>query len=71
MTREQEIIKAFDRYCKRTGMKPSTVGMWAHKDSKLYMRLLAGKSVRLETHAKLIAWFKEHTPKRNGGIKTA
>lgn len=64
MTREQEIIKAFERYCKRTGAKPSTAGLRAHKDSKLYMRLLAGKSCRQETHIKVMAWFKENTPKR-------
>lgn len=61
MERDQ-IIKAIDDYCAASGLKPTTVCVYALKSQHLYDRLRAGGECLPRTAKKLLAWIEANPP---------
>jgi hypothetical protein len=58
----EDILSACDRYCARTGQKPYIVGKKILNDPNFFRQLAAGRSCRLDTAKRVMAWLTENTP---------
>lgn len=60
MSETNSLLKEIRVFCRRLGMKPSTFGVRAVNDGKLYQRLSDGSDVRTATAAKIRKFMKTH-----------
>lgn len=70
LTRENEIINAFEAHHKATGLAYPTIGSRAHREQKMYDRLTKGGSCRPDTYKEVMDWFKQNTPIANENKKS-
>lgn len=55
--------RLFDAYCTYQGLKPSTVGMDAMRDPRLYEKVKSGSGAfTVQTYDKVVAWFAADWP---------
>lgn len=62
MSEASQLLKDIQAFCKRSKIKPSTLGRKAVNDGKLAQRLAAGRDVRTETVAKVRKFMVKHSP---------
>ena len=61
MRKEQLLILA-STYCHHTGKKLSTIGQYAARDGKFFLRLEAGAGCTLKTAENIVRWFSDAWP---------
>jgi len=59
MTFEQKILKAIDRYAKKTGLSEVTIGKRIANESGFYERLSNGGGITTRTYQRAVEWFSE------------
>jgi len=57
------LIQAMDDYCRRAGLKPSTVGQYALRNRRFYDNLVAGRDFQVGTAERLLAWMHDNPPR--------
>ena len=62
MSEPHRLLKEIEAFCKRSKIKPSTLGRKAVNDGKLAQRLSAGKDVQTETVAKVRKFMANYRP---------
>jgi hypothetical protein len=57
------LSRLFDVYCRHQGLKPSTVGLNATRDPRLYDKARTGSGAfTVQTYDKVVAWFAADWP---------
>ncbi len=57
-----DIVKQAEAYCAHTGKTLSTVGSYAVRDGKFFLRLGNGGGCTLRTAKRVIEWFSDNWP---------
>lgn len=57
--------RLFEAYCDHRGLKPSTVGLNATRDPRLYDKIKSGSGAfTVQTYDKVVAWFAADWPRQ-------
>ena len=58
----EQIQKLAETYSRHTGLKASTLGVYAVNDGKFFVRLQGGYDCRTKTARKVAEWFSTNWP---------
>lgn len=65
-----KMLSVASDYCASMGISRSTLGRFIVNDGKFFDRIESGGGCTIDTHDKVMTWFKNHSPKKPKSKRT-